>query len=422
VGNPIRESLVVRTAAFVVFLSSIPVALGLFFFSYWIVQEFNVPAHLLSDASLGLKLTAVNFVVSFLNGVFNTPQLARLRMDLNALITGGFRIVGLIMTPVVVYLGWGLSGAVAVLLLASVMTLATHLAVSTRLLPQLWGLSIDREMLRPLLKYGSALAVGGIAAALLSNLDRGVLPRMISVQALAYYSVAFTLAGMMTMTANSMIQSLIPAFSQMQSAADQSKYQALYSRGVRLILIWMIPAIVFLALIAKTFFKIWAGSEFAEHSVPIFYVLLVGLIFNVPAYIPYAAFLAGGRTDLFAKICIAELVPYVFLLIVLTYNFGPIGAAAAWSARMIGDSLLLFIFARRALGVSLSHTNLNGFLLGAAVLLVPLAANFYLGDLLPVTLAILAAALIIYSLILWKLVLHGEEISWLTGRISRYFA
>ena len=132
--------------------------------------------------------------------------------------------------------------------------------------------------------------------------------------------------------------------------------------------------------------------------------------------------MAGGRTDLFAKICIVELVPYVFLLLALTYNFGPIGAAAAWSARMIGDSLLLFVFARRALGVSLSHTNLNGFMLGTAVLLVPLAANFYLSDLLPVTLVILAAALIIYSLILWKLVLHSEEISWLSGRISRYFA
>lgn len=184
----------------------------------------------------------------------------------------------------------------------------------------------------------------------------------------------------------------------------------------------MIPAIVTLALVAKTFFTIWAGVDFAQHSVPIFQVLLVGLVFNVPAYIPYAAFLAAGRTDLFAKICLAELIPYIVLLVALTYYFGPIGAAAAWSIRMVGDSILLFGFARRALDVSLSNTHLYGFLLGSLVLLVPLGANFYFGDVPLVLFAVLMLALLVYSVVLWKLVLENEEISWITGRLSRYFA
>jgi O-antigen/teichoic acid export membrane protein len=421
-GNPAKESRIIRTAAFIVLCCSIPIAVGLFVFSPAIVRVFNVPDNLAADAGLGLKFTAIMFVTNFLNSVFNTPQLARLRMDLNASITGGIRILGLIATPFVVYLGGGISGATAVLMVASLLTLLVHFNVSTRLLPQLRGMSIDREMVRPMLKYGIALAVGGIAAVLLANLDRGVLPRMVSVQALAYYSVAFTLAGMLTMAANAMIQSLIPAFSQLQSDGDHSKFQALYSRGVRLILVWMIPAIVTLALIAKTFFTIWAGDDFAQHSVPIFQVLLVGLVFNVPAYIPYAAFLAAGRTDLFAKICFAELIPYIVLLVALTYYFGPIGAAAAWSIRMIGDSILLFGFARRSLGVSLSITHVYGFLLGALVLLLPLVANFYFGDLLIAPLMVLMSALVIYSVVLWKLVLETEEILWITGRLSRYLA
>ena len=89
---------------------------------------------------------------------------------------------------------------------------------------------------------------------------------------------------------------------------------------------------------------------------------------------------------------------------------------------MIGDSILLFTFAGRKLGVKLSNTHLFGFILGTLILLVPLSASFYFGDLLLVSLVILISALVIYSFVLWKLVLQSDEISWLTGRISKYFA
>ncbi len=149
---------------------------------------------------------------------------------------------------------------------------------------------------------------------------------MVSVEALAYYSVAFTLASMTTMFSVAMIQSLIPAFSQLQADDKRAQLESLYSRGVRLNLIVLVPALVLLSIIAKPFFILWAGPDFGRESISPFHILLIGLVFNIPAYLPYAAIMASGPTDIFAKLYFAELVPYVILVSFLTWKFGANGA------------------------------------------------------------------------------------------------
>jgi O-antigen/teichoic acid export membrane protein len=420
-GDPEKEARIVRTAALIATLSSLPVATLLFIFSAWIVSVFNVPERLHGEATLALKFAAVTFFVNFLNGIFNTPQLARLRMDLNTLVTSGFRILGIIATPIVIYLGFGIAGACAVLLAASLLTLSGHVYMSGRLLPSLLGLTVDRNAMRPLVKFGGALITGVVAALLLANLDKGILPRMVSVQALAYYSVAFSLAWMMAMFSNAMIQSLIPAFSLLQQEESREQLQSLYTRGLRLTLIWLTPCLVLLAISAKPFFRLWAGEDFGRESVPIFYVMLAGISFNILAFLPYAAIMASGRTDVYAKLYFAELVPYVLLLIALTYSFGAIGAATAWCMRIIADTLMLFFLSRRVAHVSFRNVNLTSFALAALYMAVPFAANLYYGELNLTVVVLFILSSIGYLLALWKIVLSVDETVWIRNRLSARF-
>ncbi len=198
-GDKEKEARIVRTAAFVAFCASLPIGLALLAFSGKIVGLFNVPAEYQPQASIALKIAAVTFVVRFLNGVFNTPQLTRLRMDLNTFVNSGFRILGLAATPIVIYLGYGIVGAVSVLLAAGLLTLAGHIYISGKLLPTLYTPTLDRQSLRPMLKFGGALVIASIAGIFLVNTEKGVLSALISTKALAYYSVAFTLANIITM-------------------------------------------------------------------------------------------------------------------------------------------------------------------------------------------------------------------------------
>jgi O-antigen/teichoic acid export membrane protein len=63
-------------------------------------------------------------------------------------------------------------------------------------------------------------------------------------------------------------------------------------------------------VVAKPFFTIWAGEEFGANSTLPFYVLLIGLFFNLQATVPYISIMAVGRTDVFARLYWIELLVY----------------------------------------------------------------------------------------------------------------
>ncbi|MEP7337481.1 MAG: polysaccharide biosynthesis C-terminal domain-containing protein, partial [Acidobacteriota bacterium] len=69
------------------------------------------------------------------------------------------------------------------------------------------------------------------------------------------------------------------------------------------------------------------------------------------SYVPYCLLNALGRADFNARYHLVELVPYLLLAILLTSRWGVLGAALAWSSRMI-VGFPLFIFAvRRIFGL-----------------------------------------------------------------------
>jgi O-antigen/teichoic acid export membrane protein len=418
-GHLEKEAKVIRTAALIAFLTSLPFGIGIFVFAKWLLTLFNVPEYLQDEAAFALRIASITFVISFLNGVFNTPQLTRLRMDLNTFVNAGFRILGLMATPVVLYLGGGIVGAVLVLMIANLLTLGGHLYISGILLRPLKGLTIDRQVTSRLTRFGGALAVSGIAAILLINAEKGVLSHLVSVKALAYYAVAFTLASMLTMFSSSMTQSLLPAFSRLQAEDDRTNFNSLFVRGVRMNLVWVAPALVFLTLFAAPFFTIWAGEEFGRESVVPFYILVLGLAFNILAYLPYTAIMASGRTDIFVKLYWIELLPYIVVVWFLTNQFGIIGTATAWSVRVIADAVILFYAAKRTAGVSVPASTLVTFLTPAAIMVLPFVLNIYLGWLNFWVLLSTVTCAGVYSIMVWKTVLEREEILWLLHRLRK---
>jgi len=420
-GNAEKEARTVRTAALIALIVSLPVALALFVFSNAAITAFNVPPELHAEANLALKLASITFVVSFLNNIFNTPQLTRLRMDLNTFVNSGFRMFGLIATPIVIYLGGGILGAVAVLLAVALMTLAAHIFVSARLLNQLFQPTLDRSLIRPMLKFGIPLAGAAIVAAMLTNLEKLVLAKNTSVESLAFYSVAFTLASMATMLSAAMIQSLIPAFSQLLTPEKSEQLNSLFGRTIRMNLILILPVLTIMVIVARPFFTIWAGKDFGRESTFPFYVLLIGLFFHIVAYIPGTLLVSMGRTRLIASIYWLELFPYIGLVFFLSYRYGALGAAVAWSIRIGCDALILMYFVWRDARVSLNIFDSRTYylLVAFAILTVPIFALF--SDSITFTILLLMVSLILYGLFAWKRLLFLDERVWLVGRLNVMF-
>ena len=421
-GDSEAEARAVRSAALIAFICSCLFALPIAVFAWPIITQLNVPENLQWQAAWGLRLACGTFVVSILSNVVNTPQLSRLRMDLNAAINAASRIVASVGTVIVLYVGGGILGAAAFALVVATLGLAAHILVSGHLLRDFLGVSLDRRMIRPMLKFGFGLSIAGIAAIFLINLEKLLVTRLISVQSLAYYSIAFTFANMAAMFSWSMVQSLIPAFSQLLTPERRDQFDALFSRSIKLSIIWLLPTLMLLFVVARPFFTIWAGPDFGRESPEPFYILLGGLLFNVVAYVPYSALIASGRTGLIAKIHSAELIPYAICAAILISYFGITGAALAWSLRVIFDSAVFLWLARSVVGVHIGYrwtalASAFGVLVLSPSVLIAAFYNNY-SPMLALTIPVSVA---LYSVIVWRYFVGEDERRWFIGKLPVQF-
>jgi O-antigen/teichoic acid export membrane protein len=419
-GSAKDEARVVRTAALIALCGSTIVAVPILIFAPEILRELNVAERLIPDGSAALRINAIVLIIGVQNTIVNTPQLSRMRMDLAGLLAAFPKILLAITTPAVLYFGGGLTGAMTVALVFAIVGLGSNVLVSTRLLPDLFESSIDTSVLRPLLKFGAGLVVAGIASLLLMNLDKFAIARLLSTKELAFYSIAFIFAFLLTTFSSSMAQSLIPAFSQLLLPERAAEFESLFDRAVRACLIWVLPGVMLPIIVAKPFITLWAGPEFGEESVVPFYILMMGLIFGVLAYVPYCTLAARNRTDLLARQYWIELVPYGICMAVFISYMGLKGAAVAWSMRCIVDSIIL-------IGISGKVSNLNirkmllrpRFIVGAVILSPPVILTF-LGYSLSVGLIALSVVCLVgYIFLVWRKFINEDERLWIRSRYLR---
>ena len=94
------------------------------------------------------------------------------------------------------------------------------------------------------------------------------------------------------------------------------------------------------------FLRLWIGADSAAGATPVAYVLALGIWANGLAQLPYAGLQAAGRTDITGKLHLIEVLPYLGLLWLGLSTIGILGAALAWTARVIADFIALAILDR----------------------------------------------------------------------------
>jgi O-antigen/teichoic acid export membrane protein len=129
-----------------------------------------------------------------------------------------------------------------------------------------------------------------------------------------------------------------------------------------------------------------------------------------------------GKTRLLASISFIQLAPYLVVMATATHRFGVLGAAAAYSVRLMVDATVTLTLARRHLGapVSIFRQGWAPYAAGCLILGVP-AVVFVQQQTPAVFLAAgTALALCAYGLILWRHVLDPDERRWIGAIFCRH--
>jgi O-antigen/teichoic acid export membrane protein len=406
------EVAVVWTALSIAAVPSVLAIMAVWLLAPWLVREvFRLGPHLRPTGASALRISTISFGARVVSGCLNTSQLVRLRWDLYTKINAGGSVLQVATVPVVLALGGGLIGAVTVEAVVSGAVAILNLAASWRLQRRLIRLQVRAALIAPLARFGGAMVIASVAAIPLMNIERFFLARFASVRAVAFYSVAATLAMLLTILPIAVCQPLLPAFTRLYAHEEREELGRLYRQSLRAILLISLPAALVLCVVARTVLTVWAGPLYGRESTVPFYILAFGLTLGSLNYIPKSLLQAAGKPGVIARYQSAELLPYLLVSAGLTYRYGAVGAALGWSLRMVLDALVFLAVASRVTAVSsrLFGGRFAGWLLTSVALVVPFVAAEVLTSSLTVHVATAVIALAAYLLAAWGAVLSQSE-------------
>jgi O-antigen/teichoic acid export membrane protein len=260
--------------------------------------------------------------------------------------------------------------------------------------------SLQRRQLRPLLSFGGWLTVTNIVGPLMTYLDRFFIGALLGLSAVTYYVTPYEVLSRLQMLPQAIMGVLFPAMAAAHGG-DQHRLIGLYASGSKVIYWAMLPLTAGAFLLAPEALLLWLGEDFREAATSVVHWLAAGWIINILAQPAFAVLQAMGRPDLVAKAHLAELIPYLGLLWWLAGAYGIAGVAAAWTLRVVADTLILNTL------VAIQNPALRPLVLRAGFTLLAtggLFAAFWSIDALALRFVALSIVVGIAALMLWPIV------------------
>ena len=216
--------------------------------------------------------------------------------------------------------------------LVSLVTTVIFMMVVYRILPK--PVRVARFSLSALLNiWRFAAGMFGITllALLLTQVDKILLSRLLSLEAFGYYALASLVAGGLYIMVTPIGAAFYPRFTELLTRKDDQALSKTYHLGAQLVTVLMGSATAILIVFADRILLLWtADFELTKQVAPIMILLALGTFLNGLMWVPYQMQLAHGWTSLSIRInlvAVTFLIPAILLLVPV---YGAMGAAWAW--------------------------------------------------------------------------------------------
>lgn len=247
----------------------------------------------------------------------------------------------------VMFLSNSLVWMVGGLIIARSVVLLAHAWLVHLKMPKGWTVAnFSMKEMRALLSFGMWMLISNIISPLMVTADRFIISGMLGATVVAYYTIPFEFLIRVLVLPGALTAALFPRLSLLLTTSIPEA-EKLYKSSVKIIILILSPICLIIAFGSKWGMMQWLSADFAEQSWKIVVVMAIGLIFNGVAHVPFAAIQAKGNAHLTAKLHVLELVFYIPLLFVCIKYFGLLGAAVAWTSRVVFDLFALLYLGRK---------------------------------------------------------------------------
>ena len=206
------------------------------------------------------------------------------------------------------------------------------------------GIGFNVIVFKRLMAFGGWLTVSNIISPIMVYFDRFVISNIMGASRIAFYTAPAEAVSRLINIPYALSRALFPKLSHSNDLDEKKKLE---NQSYLLISLVCLPIVIIGCFLAEFILSTWLGSNYAGLAVQVFQILLVGFYFNALAQIPFSILQADGKSKVTALIHVFEIIPYLAILFYLTYEFGIVGTAIAWSLRTFVDLILMFILSRK---------------------------------------------------------------------------
>lgn len=377
----------------------------------FVEKVFNIPAAMIGEAKSSFIILSASIPLILISTVSRGVLEANQRFDLVNAVHIPSSCLTFLLPALGLLLGFGLPGILVLLIIARLGTALVYLMFCLNTYPTLKrGFSFNPKLIMPLASYGGWITVSNVVGPALTYSDRFLIGSLMSMAAVAYYTVPFDIVTRLWIIPTSLVMTLFPTFSAL-GATRREDLKVLYIRALKYLFLGIGPMVLILIVFAGDILRLWLGMDFARQSTLVFQILLCGALFALLGPVPYTFIQGLGRPDIVSKLYLIYLIPNTVLLWFLIRKLGIVGAALSFTVRALIDTVLLFIISPKLAGFSYASFVKNG-VLRSIIVLCGLAVLLWITSHIRVFLlevSFVAILILFFTMVSWRYVLDEMD-------------
>lgn len=186
-------------------------------------------------------------------------------------------------------------------------------------------------------KYAAGMMGTTFLAILLTQIDKILLTKILSLSEYGYYTMAVLVVSALSIAVGPVSQAYFPKFTELKAKGQNDLLVDAYHKSSQLITVVVGVMAGYLIFFSEPILIVWTqDKELVNTVAPLVSVLALGSFLNILMWMPYQMQLAHGWTSLALKINIVAVIVIVPSILIVVPLYGSIGAAWVWVALNMG--------------------------------------------------------------------------------------
>jgi O-antigen/teichoic acid export membrane protein len=323
-----------RTIEAIALLVAVFVGLGVWLVSGWIATSW-VQAETLDPATVvaAIGLSGVVIALRFLEGLYRSAVVGLERQVAYNFVSAGMatlRAAGAVgvlvwVTPsIIAFFMWQAA--------MSIVSVALLVGLTYRILPRTEKFARPSiAALKPVYSFAGGMVGITILAAVLTQVDKVLLSRLLPLSDFGTYTLAATVAGALYLFVSPITQAFYPRFCAQVAASDDDGFTATYHTAAQLVSVVAGSAAVVVIFFSEQLIWLWTGDAILATEIAVLLsTLMLGNLLHGLMHMPYMAQLAYGWTSLATRVNVVAICIIIPLILWMTPLYGAQGAAWVW--------------------------------------------------------------------------------------------